>query len=228
MDTSQQINIERNPNCWYHEVCTMNNKCTLCNKYTEMKFLMESSNLPKYLQQVITLYAPECDRDAYRRLGEIKSDIRNFVEQGKNLYISSKYVGNGKSSWSIKLMHKYFEQIWDGNGLRERALFISVPDFLMQLKDFDSKDSNFIRLRKLVKEVDLVVWDDIASTNMSAYDYSQILPIINHRIMSHYSNIYTSNCETKADLNKALGDKIASRILSKDTEVVIFKSRDMR
>ena len=214
--------------CWYHSVCDEECNPKLCHKYTEMKYMMENSNLPKSKQQVIRLNVPAVDRKAYERLAEIKSDIYNFVQDGKNLYLASEHSGNGKTSWAIKMMHKYFEEMWSCNGLTERALFIHVPTFLMKCKQFGTNDAEFERLKKLLWNVDLVVWDDIASTTMSAFDYAQLLTYLDYRSLSDMSNIYTGNFPDKAKLAEHVGAKLASRIWSKNTEVIIFKGGDVR
>lgn len=214
--------------CWYNSVCTMDCNPHLCVKYNEMRYMMDTSNLPKSKQHVIKLSVPSADRDAYIRLADIKDDIYNFVQNGKNLYIASAQSGNGKTSWAIKLMHKYFEEMWDGNGLKERALFIHVPTFLMKCKDFNKSDREFEKIKRLLWTVDLVVWDDIASTNMSAFDYSQLLVYLDNRYLSDLSNIYTGNFPNRDKLEDRLGKKLASRIWSNNTEIVIFKGGDIR
>ena len=125
-------------------------------------------------------------------------------------------------------MHNFFDEIWDGNGLVQRGLFVHVPTFLAKCKDFNTKDPNFELLKSQLMEVDLVIWDDIASTDMSAYDYSQLLPYIDHRLLSEYCNIYTGNYTDKDNLTKMVGERLASRIFTRNTEVVIFRSGDMR
>ena len=120
----------------------------------------------------------------------------DFVQQGGNLYIASQMSGNGKTSWAIKLMLKYFDEIWAGNGFNIRALFISVPTFLLKCKDFKVADPAFDQLKRDLLKVDLVVWDDIASTNISAYDYSQLLMYLDARVLSGQANIFTGNYET--------------------------------
>ena len=222
-----QDSSSRNENCWYKEVCERES-CKLCVKFLEMNYLMTSSNLPKAKQKVITLEAPIKDLAAFQRLNEIKSNIYDFVQSGKNLYIASEQSGNGKTSWAIKMMHKYFEEVWDGNGLRERALFVHVPTFLMKCKDFKQYDAEFERFKRLLLEVDLVVWDDVASTLLSPYDYSQLLIYLDNRSLSELSNIYTGNFPDRDKLIEKLGTKIASRIWSSTTEVIIFKGGDVR
>ena len=189
---------------------------------------MENSNIPKAKQIPQSLTAPDCDLDAFKRLAEIKKDINDFVDCGCNLYIASETTGNGKTSWAIKLMLKYFDNVWAGNGFRPRALFIHVPTFLLKCKDFNNKDTTFEDLKKLLPDIDLVVWDDIASTDVSAYDYSQLLMYIDNRLLNERSNIFTGNYSDRDKLEKRVGMKLTSRIWSDTTEVVIFKGGDMR
>ena len=193
-----------------------------------MKYLMDNSNIPKAKQLPQTLTAPKCDIAAFRRLAEIKNNITDFVDCGCNFYIASDRTGNGKTSWAIKLMLKYFDEVWAGNGFRTRALFIHVPSFLLKCKDFSNKDEAFEELKKLLPVVDLVVWDDIASTDVSAYDYSQLLMYIDNRLLNERSNIFTGNYKNRDRLEKRLGMKLASRIWSDTTEVIIFEGGDMR
>jgi DNA replication protein DnaC len=189
---------------------------------------MDNSNLPPKKQWPQKLDAPKCDFDAYCRLADIKDNIVKFVQDGKSLYLASTTTGNGKTTWAIKLMHKYFDQVWGGNGFKPRAIFVHIPTFLIKCKDFGNKDPEFERLKKLLPTVDLVVWDDIGGLNMSAYDYSQLLLYVDARSNAGLSNIYTGNRADIDELTTAVGAKIASRVFSSDTEVIIFKGGDMR
>ena len=221
--------MERNSECWYKDVCLADvSECPNCIKFLEMQYLMEHSNLPKAKQCPQQLIAPECDTDAYRQLAEIKSNILDFVNDGRNLYITSACTGNGKTSWAIKLLLKYFDEIWAGNGFNVRGLFVSVPLFLLKSKDFKTTDTIFETLKKNMYVADLVVWDDIASTNMSKYDYSQLLACIDMRILEGKSNIFTGNFDTKEELEECMGQKLASRIYGANTDIITFKGGDMR
>lgn len=221
--------MERNSDCWYKDVCLADvSMCNNCIKFLEMQNLMETSGLPKARQCPQELTAPDCDIDAYRQLAEIKANIVNFVEQGANLYITSGTTGNGKTSWAIKLMLRYFDRIWSGNGLNVRGLFIHVPTFLLKAKDFKTVDEKFEHIKKYLTKVDLVVWDDIASTNMSNYDYSQLLVYLDNRLLAKKSNIFTGNFDSRDALEKYMGTKLASRVYGRDTYIVTFKGGDMR
>lgn len=221
--------MDKRSDCWYHNVCTVDcNNPDTCIRYLEMKYLMDNSCIPKSKQIPQTLFAPDCDIGAYKRLAEIKSEIKDFVDTGMNLYIASDTTGNGKTSWAIKLMLKYFDNIWAGNGFKTRGIFIHVPTFLLKCKDFNNRDEKFEELKSAICDVDLVIWDDIASTDVSAYDYSQLLMYIDNRILNGLSNIYTGNYESKDRLSKRIGSKLTSRIWSDTTEVITFKGGDIR
>ena len=209
--------------CWYRKVCTYDS-CINCIRYSEMKYLMENSGIPKSKQMPQTLIA-DVDLEKYTLLADIKSDIVEFVADGENLFICSKYTGNGKTSWAIKLMLKYFDEVWAGNGFKVRALFVNVPTLLLQLKNFKNPISE--EYKKNLMNVDLVVWDEIASTNISNYDYSNLLMYIDYRILNDKSNIFTSNITSASELEKLVGAKLTSRIWN-TSRVIEFKSKDRR
>lgn len=213
-----------NENCWYKNVCRANEPCDYCARYIEMSYLMEHSGLPKAKQQPITLTTEPCDEEAFDTLNDIKDDIVEFVEQGKNLYIGG-FTGNGKTSWAIKLMLKYFDQIWAGNGLRTRAVFVHVPTLLLQLKDFKNPLSKEY-LDSLIT-ADLVVWDELGHGNVSAYDYANLLMYIDKRLFEEKSNIFTSNIRCQNDFNSFAGARLTSRIWG-TSEIVILKGKDKR
>lgn len=188
-----------------------------------MKYLIENSGIPKNRQMPQSLEAG-IDYDAFVRLDDIRESIQQFVEDGENLYICSEQTGNGKTSWSIKLLLKYFDYIWAGNGFRQRGYFQHVPTLLNTLKNFNA---NHDALKYALENVDIVVWDDIASTKLSEFDISQLLTLIDQRIVDGKANIFTGNIITETNLEKALGSRLASRIWN--TSIVIqFNGKDRR
>jgi DNA replication protein DnaC len=189
-----------------------------------MKYLVDNSNIPKSKQYPISLQAG-VDYDAFCTLAEFKDDIARYVDEGFNLYITSSCTGNGKTTWAIKLMMKYFDSIWAGNGFRVRGMFVHVPTLLNQLKNFQKPLSE--EYKRNLLECDLVVWDDIASTDMSAYDHSQLLSYVDQRIFSEKANIFTGNMTDFDTLANAVGVRLASRIY-RTGSVVEFKGKDRR
>ena len=213
----------RNEDCWYKKVCTYD-FCTNCIRYSEMKYLMDNSGVPKNKQYPQELVA-DVDLQQYRRLAQIKSNIQQFVNDGENLFICSQNTGNGKTSWSIKLLLKYFDEVWAGNGFKVRGLFVNVPTLLLQLKNFSNPLSE--EYKKQLMEVDLIVWDEIASTSISNYDYGNLLMFLDYRIVSDKSNRFTSNAVTSVELERNVGSKLASRIWNTST-IIEFHGKDRR
>jgi DNA replication protein DnaC len=190
-----------------------------------MKYLMENSNIPLNRQKPDVLEAGN-DFKAFCELADIKDNIVNFVENGDNLYITSEETGNGKTAWAIKLMLKYFNEVWAGNGFRTRGIFIHTPTFLTKLKDFNNKDARFDDIKEQLTRVDLVVWDDIGANELSQYDHTQLLTYIDQRVLEQKSNIYTGNLN-KEELEKSLGTRLASRVWN-TSMVIEFKGKDRR
>ena len=210
--------------CWYKDVCTADCNSS-CLRYLEMKYLMDNSGIPENKQTPIQLYVSDIDRDAYLRLNDIKLDISNFVESGKNLYVASNKTGNGKTSWALKLLLKYFDEVWAGNGFRVRGLFVHVPTLLLQLKNFQEPLSQ--EYRNNLYNADLVVFDDLGGIKLSAYDYANLLAIIDNRLLNQKSCIFTANHATAQELDDAVGVKIGSRIYHL-SEVIILRGEGMR
>lgn len=184
---------------------------------------MDNSNIPRNRQHPQSLTAG-VDYNAFIQLSDIKDGILEFVDDGQNLYICSENTGNGKTSWSIKLMLKYFDSVWPGNGFKVRGQFQHVPTLLNVLKNFNV---NHDALRTALEYSDLVIWDDIASTKLSEYDISQLLIFIDQRIVDGKANIFTGNLVTEQTLENVLGSRLASRIWNTST-VIKFNGKDRR
>ena len=212
--------------CWYINVCR-NKNCDSCIRYSEMRYLMENSGIPKKKQypQKLTADTPK-DIESFSVLAEIKDDIEQFVTNGENLYIMGKNTGNGKTSWAIKLMLKYFDCVWAGNGFNRRGFFIHVPTLLATIKDFDN-DTNK-QMKDILINTNLVIWDDIAATKLSDYDISQLLLFIDQRELNGLANIFTGNITDKYELIDMLGNRLASRVWNTNTTIVEIYGVDKR
>lgn len=186
---------------------------------------MESSGIPKSRQFPVKLKPDAVDYNAFCELADIRDNIVRFINEGKNLYICGAHTGNGKTSWAIKLLTRYFDSIWAGNGFKIRGLMIHVPSFLMQLKDFDDPLSN--DYKQTILTTDVVIWDDIAHSDASKFDYNQLLTYVDNRFFTSKSNIFTSNIISEQELQKCLGGKLASRIWQ-FSKIIEFKGKDKR
>lgn len=213
-------------NCWYKKICK--NTCSeSCIRYNCMRSLMEHSNLPEYLWNYKQLTCSDTDAQAFTTLKDIENNISSFVEDGKNLYIYSEHCGNGKTSWATRLLIKYFDKIWNIAGFTCHGLFINVPKFLYNCKQSISKDVNgFEELCENIELCELVIWDDLPSSEFTSYEHQIMLQYIDNRINSGKANIFTGNCD-KEKSYQLLGDRLASRLFG-CSQVIEFKETDKR
>lgn len=217
---------QRNSNCWYVNSCVED--CDNCVVYVQLKWQMDNSGLFKSQQRPINLYIDsdnEIDRKAYKRLSAIRAGICEFVDEHKNLYITSENSGNGKTSWAIKMLQTYFHYTANGNYENLKGMFVSTTDLLLRLKDFNNPIPP--EFKKNLENVDLVVFDDIAVSGISQYDYTQLFNIINNRIAAEKSCIFTSNIVKYEELEKVLGTRLASRIYNA-SEIIELRGADRR
>ena len=207
--------------CIYFDICT--NECAPnCIRYLQMNRLLELSNLPDKLRKPIKIYATN-DNAAYQQLDDIKTHVVDFVEGGKNLYICSRFTGNAKTTWAVKIMLKYFDKKWPKSYDVTRGLFVHVPTLLLDIKKFNEIPEYVSR----IKDADLVVWDDIAISKLTEFEHEQLLQFIDSRITNGKSNIYTSNITDQSDLIAFIGGRLSSRIYSQ-SKVIEFFAGDFR
>ena len=214
--------------CIYNGFCDIECKQT-CMKYLEMRYLLKSSGIPKNKQKINKLIPDACDIKAFEKLSEIRDNIQDFVKEGNSIYLYSSHCGNGKTTWSIKLMLQYFNEVWLANGFKRRGIFINVPTFLTMCKASISMGPNleFDRLRTDLPNVDLVVFDDIASTRLSEYDYNTLLTFIDQRVINCKSNIFTGNIMPDK-LADYIGERLSSRVCGNSCVKILLRGSDLR
>ena len=221
--------IEENKNCPYLNRCTHIDCGKFCLKRFKTEYYFESAFIPKDRRIFRRLHMDNDGRDenAFVRLAAIEKDIELFVENGHNLYIYSQNVGNGKTSWALRLANNYINKVWVKKDMEPIVLFISVPRFLLELKANISNKSEYIEhINKYVLNCPLVIWDDIGSKNGTEFEVSHLLSIIDNRINNGKSNIYTSNLND-TELHQLLGDRLYSRVYNY-SECINIVGKDKR
>lgn len=200
-----------------------------CARLSQMLFLFESAKLPKALRRPIGLVPDQCDVGAFERLSKIKANAKEFVEGGGSLFVCGNVTGNGKTSWSVKIMQSYFNQVWAGNNYKPRGLFVSVP-YLLSLQSRGFSDQAALNeLAELVDKAvkaDLVIWDDVACTELTKAQQNMLQGILDARINTGFANVFNGNM-VGAPLREAVGQRLYSRIET-NSEVVVLRGRDMR
>ena len=179
--------------CWFKKVCTAykSNTCEkFCVRYMEFDFLIYASRLPKKLQYPAKLTPEDKDLACFTMLDDLRSDILTFVEEGENLIIAGANTGNGKTTWAVKLLLRYFQEVWACNGFRPRGLFISTSSLFFAIKQSFSKENDVKEILDLIPKVDLIVWDDVAVKSLTAFEQDLLYDFINTRMNNGLSNIF--------------------------------------
>lgn len=201
-----------------------------CVGFEMLKFLYDRSEMPARYQVDIALTNPDSDLNAFRFLNSFKAEVVDNVDNGRGLYIFSKNKGNAKTSWAAKIMNEFFRKIALTNPMKCRGVFVSVPQFLQDIRNtFNGGDNAAIRERmESVRNADLVIWDDIGTENPSNWVREQLYSFINDRYSNRRSQIFTSNLSLEQLANdQIMGERIASRIAG-CCEIIEFKNEDRR
>ena len=211
----------------------MEQKINNVNVYSDIKLPIEDN---------MKLKPTPNDKTSFDRLLNIKNNIIRFVNENNNLLIYSNKVGNGKTSWSKKILIAYLNSVFEKriNYLTEKykdkevgylwyedernkyAMFMNVSDFLNYAKKNISENNSRETYHLMDKLIDtkLLVLDDIGAVKTSTYDNQMLFEVINQRYSQGKSTIYTSNLSIE-DLSNVFDARIADRIRS--SVIIEFK-----
>ena len=222
--------------CFLSDKCKKfkNKECNIedenfCIKLFKLDYLYNESLLTTEQRKYIALRidADGTDRDEFIQLKNIEENIETFVNNGDSLYIYSHNCGNGKTAWSIRLLQSYFNAIWHKCDLNCKALFINVPRFLLSLKDSISNQNEYIEhIKANILSADMVVWDEIGTKAVTQFEHEHLLSLINARIDSNKSQVFTSNLQPN-ELKEAVGERLYSRVVNLST-IIELKGADKR
>lgn len=200
--------------------------------------LLKRACIPMYqwIEDDLILSPNSPDIESYSKLIEIRENLAEFEMCIKNnLLICGKSLGCGKTSWAFKFLLTQIENNWRKIYAEEFditdkhfdiALFLSVPQFVVDIKQFNNNHTA-TELYFRAKQTELLVLDDIAALDMNKYDYNALYSIVEARNLAHLPTITTSNCTSKEDMSKILGPRLADRIWA-DAVVVELKEFSRR
>lgn len=189
---------------------------------TEAKFLwkkhlawqMEKSDFPKFARKPIKMVERKQDSASYEYLDELRNNIVEFVQDENNLVLMSEQVGNGKTTWALRIASRYIAETCAMSGSRIRAKFVSVPElFSRMMTSISNKDLELASYIKELKRADIVIFDDIGAGALNKKTYEELYTLINYRITNGKTCIYTTNLLDER-LEEELGKRLASRILN--------------
>ena len=220
-----------------NEDCPFYNSCNhidcnkpYCTRRIKIDALYDLALIPKARRKHIKLVLDInlTDEQEFCKLVDIERNIVKFVNSGQSLYIHSSIAGNGKTSWSIRLLTAYLKSVWLTTPTDEcKALFVNVPSYLLGIKSAITKPNEEIEMIKdNILQADIVVFDDIGTKVATSFEHENLLSIIDTRINNGKCNIFTSNLNDD-ELHEALGDRLASRICSTPNNIEL-KGKDKR
>lgn len=218
MTEAQKVDIQNK--CPYSDDCELN--CAHCIEFTALTKLLEFSDIPKkywYNREALKLFISEDSKDhkSFEILQNIQDNIVDFVSDGEQLYLCSNKVGNGKTTWAIKLMIAYFDEKSYWIPESPRGMFVNVSDYLFRSKDFNNSLPK--GYRENMKNCELLILDDIAISGLTDYDFMNLYGIIERRTLGGLSTIFTGNETDPEVLEDILGPRLTSRIWSSSKQI---------
>lgn len=169
-----------------------------------------------------------------KRLTDLKGNPKLHAEITKymNNWKAMKQNGYGFYLWGNVGAGKTHAAIVLANELMERemveVLFLNMPEAITRVKNtFDSEiKSEDSKLFERMKEMELLVLDDVGVEKYSDWMADQMYQIIDHRWKNRKPMIITSNLSLE-DLGKTYKPQIASRIMG-SCKPIRFTERDRR
>ena len=208
-------------------------KIDFCMKLFRTDYLLSQALLTDAQKAHINLYIDSdgTDKNIFLALKDCEKNINNLIKSGKNLYLYSSNTGCGKTSWALRLLQSYINSIWYKSDMCCKALFINIPRFLLALKSCinpsNIDDINYVNhIKENILKADLVIWDEVGSKVGTQFELDNLLSMINLRIDSNKSNIYTSNLAPD-ELLDFVGPRIHSRIINL-SDIYEFRGKDKR
>lgn len=181
------------------------------------RLYLRNAMIPKRYWEDIPLKPSKADEKTFIELNEIRENIKDFVDSGKNLLICSNQAGNGKTTFSIKLLKAYIDSVKDIRFVNNTpALFVNVNSFLNEKKLSISDERLAEKIKSIEKNIlsaKLVVFDDIADKTLSEYDMNMMYYWLDYRTANLRSCIFTTN-QLPEQLKKTLNGKVYSRVVN--------------
>lgn len=134
-------------------------------------------------------------------VGEILFEVSSG---NTSLFVMGK-VGRGKSHLASALLRAKLEQGIAG-------LFVEVPELLARLRAcYDNPEDKFETVVETVRDIDVLVLDDVGAEKATDWAREQLYRVINHRYNHCLQTIATTNVSNKA-LTERVGERIVSRL----------------
>lgn len=190
--------------------------------------LLVESGVPKKYYVPQKLVRRQVDEQLWNFLEEYRNDVVNKVHSGNNLVITSPIVGNGKTSWAIRLLQRYIAETALDGDLGDKGVFCVCSNMLEIFGDFGYFETSieFFDYLNRLKNCKLLVIDEIGSGRITPVSYNHFYDLINYRVDNGLTTIYTTNYSDER-IQEVLGERLYSRIYHTAT-VLEFRADNVR
>ena len=201
-----------------------------CNPKFRLDKALSLTNIPRrYLNANLHNYkVNEHNKAAVLKLKPYITNIIDTVEQGKNFLFKGFTPGTGKTFHASLLLNEYiYKTCLTARMDFENPIgyFVSYASLMDELR-YSKDDEQLDQVMEKVKNVPLLVMDDIGSGTTSQFTNEQTYILLNHRYNNGLSTIFTTNLSSK-HLLTALNPRIVSRMNSNCVEID-FSGTDLR
>lgn len=190
--------------------------------------LLVESGVPKKYYVPQKLVRRQVDEQLWNFLEDYRNDVVNKVHSGNNLVITSPIVGNGKTSWAIRLLQRYIAETALDGDLGDKGVFCVCSNMLEIFGDFGYFETSieFFDYLNRLKNCKLLVIDEIGSGRITPVSYNHFYDLINYRVDNGLTTIYTTNYSDER-IQEVLGERLYSRIYHTAT-VLEFRADNVR
>nr|DAI22204.1 MAG TPA: Replicative helicase [Caudoviricetes sp.] len=194
----------------------------------KVRQLLAESGVPKKYFEPQELVLRSVDSDAWNWLEDYRCNVVEHVKNGKSIVITSPIVGNGKTSWAIRLLQRYIAETALDGRLVDKAVFCVSSSMLEIFGDFGYFETSieFFDYLNRLKNCDLLVIDEIGSGRITQVSYNHFYDLVNYRVDNNLATIYTTNYNDE-QIKDALGERLYSRIYDMST-VIEFSASNVR
>lgn len=190
--------------------------------------LFERSGLPQKYFEPQVLVERKADKECWEWLEAVRANIVEEVRNGLSIVIASNTVGNGKTSWAVRLLQRYLAETALDGRIVEKGMFVVSAQLLTEFGDYNYFQTmqEFLERFERLKTCELLVIDEIGGGSLTKASYPYLYDLVNYRVDNNLSTVYTTNY-TDDEIIELLGQRLYSRIY--DTSVVLdFQASNVR
>ena len=202
-----------------------------CNPHFRLYKALKMTELPRRFRKS-NLHNYVTDDDNQGHISRLKPFIQSIVEvvdEGTNFLFHGGKPGTGKTFHASILLNEYIYKTC----LTKRfdfehplALYVNYAELMDELR-YKRNDEDTLNLYlKTIKDVPLLLLDDVGSGTTSPFTVEQTYLLVNYRYNQGLSTITTTNLNKK-QLVEAIGSRSISRLQS-DCERFEIGGRDRR